>query len=60
MTLEDLRGYQSQPISEEELKEFEDCDLVNDIIDNGVSPMYPQLKWYLLELTNGEEIHVFI
>lgn len=60
MTLEDLMGYQGQPITEDELKEFEECDLIKDIIDNGVSDMYPELNWYLLELINGKEINVFL
>lgn len=60
MTLEDLRNYQGQQLSDEEFKEIEECDLVKDIVDNGNSPMYPQLNWYVLELETGELINIFI
>ncbi|MFK4784638.1 hypothetical protein [Fusobacterium sp. MFO224] len=60
MTLEDLRNYQGQQLSDEEFKEIEDCNLVKDIVDNGNSPMYPQLNWYVLELETGELINIFI
>jgi len=60
MTLEDLRNYQGQQVSEDEFKEIDNCELVKDIIDNGTSPMYPQLKWYVLDLGAGEEINIFM
>lgn len=60
MTLEEIRNYQGQAVSEEELSEIENCELVRDIVNNGDFPMYPQLNWYIIELNNGEKINIFL
>lgn len=60
MTLEEIRNYQGQAVSEEELNEIENCELVRDIVNNGDFPMYPQLNWYIIELNNGEKINIFL
>lgn len=60
MTLEELMEFNAMPITEEQLKELEECDLVDDVLDNGDAPMYPNLKWYILTLTNGKEVNVFV
>lgn len=60
MTYEDLLGFNGQPIIEEQLEEMRACDLVDDIEDNGVAAMYPELHWYIITLVNGKEINVFL
>lgn len=60
MTLEEIRNYQGQAVSEEELSEIENCELVRDIVNNGDFPMYPRLNWYIIELNNGEKINIFM
>ena len=56
MTFEELIGFNGQPVTEEQLEEIRECDLVEDI---GLSPMYPELHWYIITLTNRQEINVF-
>ena len=60
MTLEEVIEFNSMPITEEQLEELKECDLVDDIQDNGDAPMYPNLRWYILTLVNGKEINVFV
>ncbi|MBS5037024.1 MAG: hypothetical protein ACLTQH_03185 [Fusobacterium sp.] len=59
MTFEELIGFNGQPVTEEQLEEIRECDLVEDIDDIGLSPMYPELHWYIITLTNRQEINVF-
>ena len=60
MTFEDLMEFNAMPITGEQLEELKNCDLVDDVQDNGDAPMYPNLTWYILTLTNGKEVNVFV
>ena len=59
MTFEELIGFNGQPVTEEQLEEIRECDFVEDIDDIGLSPTYPELHWYIITLTNRQEINVF-
>lgn len=59
MTLEELKEFNGHPVTDEQLEEIRKCEFSNDIIDNGLSPMYPALTWYIILLTDGQEVHVF-
>ena len=43
MTLEELEEFNAKPITEEQLEELKNCDLVDNVQDNGSAPMYPNL-----------------
>ena len=60
MTLEDLMEFNAMPITEDQLEELKNCDLVDNVYNAGDAPMYPNLTWYVLTLTNGKEINVFV
>ncbi len=60
MTLEDLKEFNGQPVSEEQLEEIRECEFSDDIEDMGRSPMYPELTWYIVTLTDGQEINIFV
>lgn len=59
MTLEELMEFNGQAVTEEQLEEIRKCELVDDIENTGLSPMYPELNWYIVILTNRQEINVF-
>ncbi|WP_300331587.1 hypothetical protein [Fusobacterium sp.] len=60
MTLEEIIEFNAMPITEEQLEDLKNSDLVEDVQDNGDAPMYPNLTWYILTLVNGKEINVFV
>lgn len=60
MTLEDLKEFNGQPVSEEQLEEIRECEFCDEIEDMGRSPMYPELTWYIVTLTNGQEVNIFV
>ena len=59
MTIEELKGFNGHEVTEEQFKEIEECDFTDEIEDCGLSPMYPTLNWFIVKLTNGEEINIF-
>ena len=60
MTLEELKEFNGQAVSEEQLEEIRKCDFSDDIENMGVSPMYPELNWYIVTLIDGQEINLFV
>ncbi|WP_300359510.1 hypothetical protein [Fusobacterium sp.] len=60
MTLEDLKEFNGQPVSEEQLEEIRECEFCDEIEDMGRSPMYPELTWYIVTLTDRQEINIFV
>lgn len=60
MTLEELEEFNAKPITEDQLEELKNCDLVDNVQDNGSAPMYPNLNWFIITLINGREINVFV
>ncbi len=59
MTLEELKEFNGHAVTDEQLEEIRACEFADDIEDNGLSPMYPALTWYIIKLTNGEEVNIF-
>lgn len=59
MTAEELKEFNGHQVTDEQLEEIRECEFSDDIIDNGPSPMYPALTWYIIKLKDEQEINVF-
>lgn len=59
MTIEELKEYNGHAVSDEQLEDIKASEFTDDIEDYGLSPMYPALTWYIIQLTDGTEITVF-
>lgn len=59
MTIEELKEFNGHAVSDEQLEEIKSCEFTDDIENCGLSPMYPALTWYIIQLTDGTEITIF-
>lgn len=59
MTLEELKEFNGQAVTDEQLEEIRKCEFADDIEDMGISPMYPELTWYIISTTDKQEVNVF-
>lgn len=59
MTLEELKEFNGHAVTDEQLEEIKESEFTEEVIDNGLSPMYPAITWYIAVLTDGTEINLF-
>ncbi len=60
MTLEQVKELEGQIITVEQSEVLEESDHIESWENCGMSGVYPSCLWYVYNLTDGEELNVYI
>lgn len=59
MNIEEIKEFNGHAVTDEQLDEIIKSEFTDDFENNGQTPMYPALTWYIIKLVDGTEVNLF-
>lgn len=59
MDIEEIKEFNGHAVTDEQFDEIIKSEFTDDVENNGQTPMYPALTWYIIKLIDGTEVNLF-